>query len=94
MAVAERIGIRNGAVGEHNALGAAGSAGGVVDDGQLVHIVRGIGHLILHQTGGMFPGEGFLTVLPGLGHQIVAVPEHRAVLHIDGGPEVGHLHGI
>ena len=38
----------------------------------------------------MLACESLLAVLPGFGHQLVAVPEHRAVLHIDGRAEVGH----
>ncbi len=43
MAVAELVCVRDGAVCEHYALGLARSAGCIVDDGQLVTVIRGVG---------------------------------------------------
>ena len=92
--VAELIGVGKGSIGEHHALGIASGAGCVVDDGQLIHVLRGVGEVAGFQSFRIALGKDAILALPGIGHALVAVPKQTAILHVDGGLQHRHLLGI
>ena len=91
MSVSEVVGVRDGVIGKHHALGVARSARRVVDNRQVIGIVVGIRHMLGEHAVGIFLCEGFLAVFPCIGHRLVLVPEDAVILDIDGSLEVGHL---
>ncbi len=54
-------------VGEHDAFGAAGGPGGVVDECQLVQLVVGVFYVVGGEAVGVFFPEEFVEAFPGLG---------------------------
>ena len=91
MSVREVVGVRDGVIGEHHALGVARGARGVVDDRQVIGIVVGIRHILGEHAIGILLLEGFLAVCPRIGHGLVLVPQDTVVLDIDGSLQVRHL---
>ena len=90
MAVAEIVRVGKGPVSEHNALGIAGGAGSIVDDGYLAHVVFRNGDLFGPHTLREAETESGLPVLPGLRRGLIGIPQQPPAPDVDGGFQKRH----
>ena len=94
--VAGEVGIApHGAVGQHHALGVAGGAAGIVDEGKLVGALLAIvGHMLASEVLGVLAAEHLVEVLSGIGETVGAREHKRVVGDVDDALEGGHAGAV